>query len=524
MKRQPNILLIQTDQQKATSLDIYNPDSSCIETVNLRKLADEGVVYNKAYCAYPLCIPSRISMLTGMHPSSSGYIANLPYPLKDKHPTLFSQTFDHGYRNMLVGKDHAIGLGCKPCPEADEYAKSIFARTYNGGFGKTPELIRDIPEVVQWIADQPVLNTLWGSEVAPWNNEKSITGKLTDVALEYLNEWENEYHDQPFAMWLSYPDPHEKYQCPKDMFDSIDPDSIQLPPNWESDIGNRAEFIQFFHWYFNAGGPIPEETVKKLIRVYLAMCKNIDHLLGRVFDWLQETREWENTIIIYTSDHGDFNGDHQLLQKFNCGYDGCCRVPFIASWPGHSLKNVRCNAPVSLIDIPATIAELLGWKTLPKNQGQSFATSLMSDPDQGREFTVTESGVSGEHLTTRDIANFTDHRYDIEPEMRWCYDPPHRFGGKMYAIRSRDYKLIVREEDKPEFYDMKNDPWECCNAIAKPELQAQVLKHYQYLAQHLTNIAPVPDCEVRIADQDAIYRAGENKTWQECVKAAKEKK
>ena len=259
-----------------------------------------------------------------------------------------------------------------------------------------------------------------------------------------------------------------------------------------------------------------EEKVLELTRVYLAMCKNIDLQLNRVLDRLEKLGELENTLIIYTSDHGDFNGEHQLIQKFNCGYDGCCRVPLLISYPGTGVAGRVCNEPVNLTDLPATIGDILGWDDFQQTQGSSLADVVLNDTYQPRNFTVVESGVPGESLTEADIKNFPDHRYDIEPVGRWCYDPPHRFGGKMYAVRSKDYKLIVRQDQKAEFYDMKNDPWETVNQIDNKELSDHILAHYQYLSQHLCRISTnSPD--VSVAAQDEWYRAGGDKTWSESL-------
>jgi len=518
----PNLLFIQTDQQKARSLDLYS-DVNAIDTANIRRIADEGVVFDNGYCPLPLCVPSRISMLTGLYPSASGYVGNKPYPMGDRYPTLFSAARRDGYRTMLVGKDHAIGLPGHAKWEPTGAIAQTFDRIYSAWHGgkMNPEINRDLPHIEPFLQGTPELQTLWGSAVAPWSSDTSISARLSDVAVEYLSDWrrDDKPSGTPFAMWLSYPDPHEFYQAPRDVVDMIDPSSIELPPNWECDMSDRAEFIQYFHWYFNAGG-VPEDVARKLIRIYLAMCKNVDMVVGRVLDYLQDNGEWQNTIIVYTSDHGDFNGEMQLLQKFNAGYDGCCRVPLIVAYPGHSRRGARCDDPVNLVDIPSTLMPWMELEPLPGDQGRPFADALTSDAFDPRTYTVVESGVPGESLTRRDIANFPDHRWNVTPEGRWCYDPPHRFGGKMYAVRTRDFKLIVRQDQRHEFYDYRVDPWETRNRVDDASLQGDVLRHYQYLAQHVARIAPNPP-GTEIAPQDAFYRAGGDATWAASLAASR---
>lgn len=529
MKKRPNLLLIQTDQQKATSLDLYS-NVNAIKTENLRELANEGVTFDTAYCPYPLCVPSRISMLSGQYPSTHGYLGNTPWHVAGKVEDIFSLTKKNGYHTMLIGKDHALGLpgrgGQKEKWIPKEPMKTIFDRIYSAwhGAGMTPETNRDNPQLQPFLNSAPQLKQIWGSEVAPFNSDETISASLATTCVDWLTDWHNndETKDKPFSVWLSFPDPHEFYQCPKDVYDMIDPDDVQLYPNWESDISNRAEFIQFFHWYFNAGDPIPEEVALKLIRVYLAMCKNVDMQLGKVFDHLKETGEWENTVIVFTSDHGDFTGEHQLLQKFNCGYDGCCRVPLIVAQPGKTKAGIHSTEPVNLTDIPSTLCELLELEKMENDQGIPFTKSLMGEEEE-REFTIVESGIVSENLTCKDIPNFPNHKWNVSPDGRWCYDPPHRFGGRMYAIRSKHYKLIVRQEQRSEFYDMKNDPWETKNRIDEPKLQQEILRHHRGLIEHLARIS-FAQPGTKIAGQDTFYRAGGNKTWSESLKEHRENK
>ena len=227
--------------------------------------------------------------------------------------------------------------------------------------------------------------------------------------------------------------------------------------------------------------------------------------------------EWENTVIVYVSDHGDLTGEHGLLQKFNCGYDGCARVPFLVAQPGMGQAGARSDEPVNLTDLPATLCELLDWPALENDQGRSFAPIVRGEAQQ-REYTVVESGVPGESLTLADVANFPDHRYDVTPDGRWVYDPPHRFGGRMFAVRSKRYKLIAREGQAREFYDMRSDPWETTNLAGQPEFAAEMLRHYDYLAQHLGRVAPIQP-GTGIAGHDKFYRAGGDQTWAQSLAA-----
>ncbi|MBN1558194.1 MAG: sulfatase-like hydrolase/transferase, partial [Lentisphaerae bacterium] len=226
--KRPNLLFVMTDQQKATSLDLYNGGPNAIETTSLRRIADLGTTFQAGYCPYPLCVPSRIAMLTGMYPSYSGYTGNAPF-MEDRHETVFSAAKAHGYRTLLVGKDHAYApasIGGGP-GEHPAYMDRIFDRMYCGLHNdfQPPEIERDLPEVRPWLKANPLLHQIWGSDTAPWTADRSVTARLCDVAGEYLADWERDDRPggTPFAMWLSFPDPHEFYQAPRDVVDMIDP-------------------------------------------------------------------------------------------------------------------------------------------------------------------------------------------------------------------------------------------------------------------------------------------------------------
>ena len=517
---QPNLLFVMTDQQKATSLDLYS-EANSVETVSLRQLADAGTRFDAAYCPYPLCVPSRIAMLSGQYPSHSGYLGNRP-EMGNNPRSLFPHLHRHGYRTMMVGKDHAHGTPRNGDP-GDAF-RDLFDWVYRGFHGArmSDETNRDQPHIEPFLKNTEELHQLWGSATAPWDADDSLSAELSRRACGFLDQWDRDDrpHDRPFAMWLSYPDPHEFYQAPRDAVEAIDPESIALYPNEDSDIEQRAEYIRFMHWYFNAGG-VPEDVRRRLTRVYLAMCKNVDDQLLRVFDRLRDLGQWDNTVIVFLSDHGDLTGEHGLLQKFNCGYDGCCRVPMLIAAPGRTLSGRASANPVNLVDVSPTLCDLLDVEPWTGMQGHSLAPLLLDgNAAELPPYTVVESGLPGEHLTTADIRNFPEHRWDVQPEGRWCYDPPHRFGGRMYAVRSERYKLIVREQDRLELYDMAHDSWERRNVADRDDLRGVVIEHMQSLADHLGRIIPMQP-GTRIAPQDAIYRAGGGRTWRESIEAAR---
>jgi len=520
--RRPNILLIQTDQQKASSLDLYNRDVNYIKTEHISQLAEEGVVFDNTYCPYPLCVPSRTSMMCGQYPSTTGYIGNEPCGMAGKKMTLFDLLKSVGYRTMLVGKDHAYGLPRPGANPAEKWTppkemKAVFDDIYTAWHGMfhSPDTNRDCPKLEPFLQAHDSLSQLWGAEVAPWSTDETQTAAICNAFIDLAGK-HSRSSSQPFACWLSISDPHEPYQAPRDMYERMEQERIGFYPNRDSDFSNRAEYMQFFQWFFNAGGPIPEEDELRLIKVYLAMCKNVDLQLGRVFDFLKKKGLWEDTLVIFTSDHGDLTGEHRLLQKFNCTYNGSAKVPLIVSWPGRTQGQKRVKTPVNLVDLPATICSLLGIDPLPDDQGMDLSPALLRDRVLDKKYTVIESGVPGPGLTCKDIQNFSTHKYNIIPKKRNAYDPPHRYAGRTYAVCSERYKLITREGQCNELYNVEQDPWEIENLAQKPDMKEVVEEHLLYLVKHLTDQFVYP-ADTKIAPQDALYPLGGDKSWDECA-------
>jgi len=156
--RKPNLLLIQTDQQKASSLDLYNQDINYIKTEHISRLAAEGVLFENAYCPYPLCVPSRTSMVCGQYPSTTGYIGNDPCGIAGKKKTLFDHLKSAGYHTMLVGKDHAYGLPGRGKDRTGKWTPSkemeaVFDDIYSAWHGPfhTPDTNRDCPKLETFI-------------------------------------------------------------------------------------------------------------------------------------------------------------------------------------------------------------------------------------------------------------------------------------------------------------------------------------------------------------------------------------
>lgn len=509
-----NIILLYSDQQKATSLDLYNRDCTAVNARSLKRLVEQGTLFENAYCTYPLCVPSRIAVMEGCYPSSTGYIGNCRHPGTDED-SLLDRLKAAGYTTYLSGKEHTWSMGNisghNPPPEVAQRYDHIFAALHNTW--QPPEMQEALPKFMPFIRQSKPCRTIWGADISSWGRDETITKVLTDKAIEFVETHLEQTPDKPFLLHWSPPDPHEFYQVPREYADQFPLDEIMLPPNWKADLSDRAEYVQFMRWYLSAGDREPTELdIKKLVQVYLGMCQLLDDEMGRIIDYIETRGEMDNTIFVFTSDHGDMCGELGLAQKWNGLYDGMTRIPLVIthgdnSWP----KNRRVSCPVSQIDLAATLCEMIGIEPPAGQQGESLCGVMAGA--QTREYVFLESGMAGRGLTMQDSEKFPEHKWHEPTSDGAPYDPPHRWTGRCFGVRSERYKLIAREEQKSELYDMANDPWEQHNLIDDPVLSGVVAELNEKILQHMLRVSPnLRDCTGDYKN-DIRYNPGQEKLF-----------
>ncbi|MFD0679014.1 MULTISPECIES: sulfatase family protein [unclassified Paenibacillus] len=458
---QPNILLIQTDQQSAETLALYgNP---LVRTPALEALADRGAVFDYAFCNYPACSPSRSSMHTGRYASTIRCHAN--HMLINPSETTLPQVLkENGYQTALIGKNHA-------------FMTSAAANYYPGGDAREGSLLHNVFDYVRlaehghlvdgYKEDEGVLaahewakQNCWSSPLGHGTNpappEKCGTHLLGETAIDYLEH--SRKPEQPFFMWLSFPDPHTPYQAPEPYASFYDPAMVPLPP--KDALSGKPERQKVAH-LMDAMDMADDDLIRKVRAIHYGMIQFIDDTIGRVFAKLEQLGLAENTVIVFTSDHGDSMGAHGLIQKHNAFYDSFTRVPFIVSIPGYQGPK-RSPHLVELVDVMPTLLELGGVPVPYGVQGKSLAPYLRQEEAfVPREFAVIESGEEGEPIRVSDITVRPGHPFD-ESYFVWCAYR-EAWMGKGKCIRTHDWKLNIYANGEGELYHLRNDPDELCN-------------------------------------------------------------
>ena len=371
--QKPNILILMTDQQRPDSLGCYgNPVA---RTPNIDALARDGVVFDNCYVQNPLCCPARYSLLTGRYPHAHGVRSNWFQP-NDGETSFGHQLKRVGYRTSLIGKMHftpwhdCFGFDGRIIAEAkfDTECPDDYEHFLNK-HGWSRKDLYDLE------SDEYVQNaTAVKSKLPADLHIDSFVGRSV---CEYLRRVSG-----PFCCFASFLSPHNPYDPPAP-YDTLF-DNVPLPPRnmTENEIDRKPpEAYQYINtrlkWPFTTD-ELSEEQVRTTKAHYYATCTLIDDWVGRIVDVLKKTGAYENTIIVFTSDHGDLLGDHGLVYK-QCFYEQSVRVPLIVHGP-QFFAGKRVDDLVEAIDLFSTFCELGGAWQGRGRQGKSLVPLLHDTP------------------------------------------------------------------------------------------------------------------------------------------------
>ena len=445
MANPPNILWICSDQQRFDSLGCYgNP---FVQTPNLDRLAQEGVLFEHAYSQSPVCTPSRASFLTGRYPRTTRCRQNGQAIPPDE--VLVTKLFrDAGYACGLAGKLHLAPCNPQVCKGTEARIDDGYDQFF---WSHDPSDAWFTHDYIQWLRDKglhrdskPFQESKY-VQVIP-SEEHSQTTWSIERAISFIGGAER--FKQPWFFSLNMFDPHHAFDPPVAALERYRDviDDIPLPNYVEGELENKPIWQQIDHTgaYGNrAGYPYTEmsDTDHRWLRAaYWAMIDVIDTQVGRLLDFLEETGQRENTIIIFTSDHGEMLGDHGIYLKGPYFYEPAVRVPLIISGPGMLNNGNRSDALVELVDLAPALLEASDMERHSGMQGQSLLPLLTGEKD----------------LDT--------HRDDVYCEyynaMGWHREP----AAHATMVRSRQHKIVVAHgTGGGELYDLKLDPQETNN-------------------------------------------------------------
>ena len=478
MKQLPNILFITADQLRKDALGCYG--NAAIQTPTIDRLAEQGVRFDQTFAAYPVCAPNRASIVTGRYPSVHRLGSNgRRLPMDEL--TLMQVLRDQGYRTYGSGKMHFgpqwqfppdggamidpdPSTAIDPQPAEDEfpwYGFDSVCLTEDHRIGPYGEYLARHGYNV-WDELHSASYPQHATVRSPFPEEHHQTTWITDRAIDYL---EGQPSNQPFFLWASYVHPHHPFNPPAPYDTMYDPKDMPLPVWHEAEVEGWPETYR--RKFFATGGDheavgmcnLKDEDWQRIKAYYYGMISLIDKNVGRLIDVLKTQGQLENTIVVFTADHGENLGDHRLLFK-GTTYDCVTSVPLIVSGPGIPRSGGTRDLLASSIDIMPTMLDLAGIQ-IPQPvpmQGVSLVPALSDETYRVRDALLIENG------------------------------------GIRRSVRTRDSLLTWHGTDtRGELYDLMVDPDCFSNLWGKPEMAQRQSELLHLLIQLMAeNVDPLP--------------------------------
>lgn len=434
-----NVLFIIADDLTATALSSY--ENTVSKTPNIDRLAAEGTRYTRAYSQYPVCGPSRASLMFGYYPNATqtyGYVSGRENVGADRKswPQLFK---DNGYYTARVSKIYHMGVpidiekGSNGQDDEASWTERFNSQGLEWQAAGEAELVQNNP-----YGDKPRMGgNVMTIVKANGDDLAHSDGKTAAKAIELIKK----HKKNPFFLAVGLVRPHVPFVAPKSYFDAYPHEQMVLPPKVENDWDDIP--ARGINYVTSVNGEMSEVQEKKAVAAYYASVSYMDAQIGKILHTLKEEGLEDDTIVIFTSDHGFHLGEHRFWMKVSL-HEESVRVPLIIKMPGK--KAAVCGSFTELLDLYPTISELAGLK-YPKNiQGKSLARTL-----------------DNSNHSVRDMA------FSVSQ------------GGKSFLIRTDKWAYIQYDEDARsgmELFDMEYDPKQY-NNLANNPMYADVLREMQ---------------------------------------------
>jgi arylsulfatase A-like enzyme len=473
---QPNFLFIVVDQMQSACLGCNGNKE--VQTPSIDRLASDGISFQRAYCNNPVCMPSRATMITGLTPRQHGCITNgniLPQNI----PTITGELVRAGYHTHAVGKIHLQPFGAP-----DKLHENDTPLSWESHAGWDSGRIQSLPQpyygfmstdfvgghihysfgdYADWLASvDPNAHSLYQQENAyycrpqtPWSWRLSIPEELhyntwiTDRTLHFLELTGTE---KPFFLWCSFPDPHFPFSACRPYSEMYDPGSITLPSTVDT-TGDMCTYLSELRNTCPMYSAFDKPALEEITAQTYGMITHVDRCIGRIIQHLTQNGMYDNTVIVFLSDHGEYLGSHHLLYKGPWPYEELVRVPFI--WKGLT-PGVTTNSSdtvVSMLDLAPTVLDYAGIS-------QAAFDMRLTGQD-------TFSGLPG-----RSLKPAIENGETLTPQPALIEYDEDCFPGSMCRMRTivtDDYKLSVYPPyDERLLFSLAEDPSETRNLWHEP--------------------------------------------------------
>jgi choline-sulfatase len=431
MSQQPNILLIMADQLMPFLTGAYG--HPVVKTPNLDRLVERGVRFDAAYTPYPLCAPARAALMAGTYASDFGCYDNAAVMPADQL-TIAHYLTNAGYETVLSGKMHFVGPD-----QLHGFRRRLTTDVYPANIDWVPSLNPDGSFVGGGHARLYVAPNVG---VRPWTKFLSYDEETHFRALDYLRERGRTRPAEPFFLVASYHHPHDPFHVTQELWDLYEGEEIAIP---EYPEGMETTYSEMDRWLnevhetdqVDLGDP---DSLRQLRRSYYGLVSYIDQKAGELVAALEQTGQLDNTIVIFTSDHGDMLGEKGMVQK-RCFYEWSARIPLIVAFPDGRYAGQKVAAPASLIDLVPTILDIAGIPAAERLPMDALSLIDLLEGDAGDE-------------------RFVLSEYHVEKVRAPCF-----------MARKGRFKYIYIHGYESQLFDLEADPGEWQNLAGDPELR-----------------------------------------------------
>jgi choline-sulfatase len=470
---QPNILLIMADQLGAPFVSWHGGPAI---TPNLDRLASQGVAFDSAYTTSPLCAPSRFAMMSGQLNSKIGAYDNAS-EFAASIPTFAHHLRSAGYQTSLIGKMHFVGPD-----QLHGYEERLTTDIYPADFGWTPNWNDPDGRFDWWFHN---MDSVVHAGVADVSNQLDFDDEVGYHAVRKLRDLARTTDSRPWHVTVSFTHPHDPYVARREFWDLYDGVEIPMPAVGWDDVDHDPHSERLRHVIAadaaGAAGAITDDRVIAARRAYLANTSYVDHWVGRLTDVLDRHGMADDTVVIFTADHGDMLGERGLWYKMNF-FEHSCRVPLVVHAP-HRFDPTVVSTPVTLVDLAPTMVELAGAEAPERFDGTSVLP-FVEAPDPERT-------VVGEYLGEGAVA-------------------------PILMIRRGRWKYVWSRPDPPQLYDLDADPAELVNLATDPAHETTATEFLAETARRWDAGAierAVLDNQSARAEVDRAMRRGRFRAW-----------
>ncbi len=469
----PNILLITSDQQHWDTLGVTNPR---ISTPALDRLAGEGARFERAYCNNPLCTPSRATIITGLYPAWHG-AWTIGVKLPEDVPTVGDHLQAHGYATTLIGKahfqplksaDNQVSLESQPLLRDLDFWRGFHGPWYGFGHVEVARMHADESHAGQhyaiWMEEQGF--TAWRDYFQPWPPDPSapVREHSWDLPAElHYTTWTAERTiasierdvaaGRPFFTWASFHDPHPPYLVPAPWASMYDPADMvpgrrepgeldRMPAHFRLTQETTPDFSTYRESEFVNHGftshLVDEAKLRQNMAIYYGMVSFMDQQIGRILDALDRLGIAENTLVVFTTDHGHFLGQHGLIAKGAFHYENLIKLPFLVRMPGQVPAGATSPALQSLVDLAPSFLSAAGIAVPGLMQGVSQWDVWRGEAAKARDWALVENR---HQPTAVHLRTFVEERYKA---------------------------TVYRTSTDGELFDLADDPDERCNRWDDP--------------------------------------------------------